>query len=57
MEVECGITESGITESGITKKLDSGIRHNNKLESVITELGITESGIMESVITWKWNVV
>ena len=37
MEVECGITESGITESGITKKLDTGIRHNNKLESVITE--------------------
>ena len=45
IEVECGIPESGITESGITKKLDSGIRHNNKLEPVITELGITESGI------------
>ena len=37
-----GIT-NGIT--GITKKLHSGIRHNNKLESVITESGITESDI------------
>ena len=45
MEVECGITESSIMESGITRKLDSGIRHNNKRESGITESGITESGI------------
>ena len=35
-------TDSGITESGITKKLHSGIRHNNELESVITESGIME---------------
>ena len=40
------------TELGITKKLDSGIRHNNKQESVITESGITESGI-----TLKRNLV